>query len=157
MSESIRTHEVQFSSNLGYSGSKLLKWITGTQDSNTGIRMRRNYKHRHEYKLPSCLGTLCCRAGARFAGKSRGTHLGLCSRSHPSRRVQRPGWQCGVPFWACGGSASASGTHGRKGSRRCSSRPYGGTAWALVKGFKRSYHNMETILFTIDLYYGNLN
>ena len=29
--------------------------------------------------------------------------------------------------------------------------------WALVRGFNLNYHNKETILFTIDLYYGNLN
>ena len=29
--------------------------------------------------------------------------------------------------------------------------------WVLVKGFNLSYHNKETILFTTDPYYGNLN
>ena len=29
--------------------------------------------------------------------------------------------------------------------------------WVLVKGFNFSYHNKETILFTFDSYYGNLN
>ena len=29
--------------------------------------------------------------------------------------------------------------------------------WALVKGFHLSYHNKETIVFTIDPQYGNLN
>ena len=29
--------------------------------------------------------------------------------------------------------------------------------WVLVKGFNLSYYNKETILFTIDPYYGNLN
>ena len=29
--------------------------------------------------------------------------------------------------------------------------------WVLVKGFNLSYHNKETILFTIDPHYGNLN
>ena len=28
--------------------------------------------------------------------------------------------------------------------------------WVLVKGFNLSYHDKETILFTIDPYYGNL-
>ena len=28
--------------------------------------------------------------------------------------------------------------------------------WVLVQGFNVSYHNEETILFTIDPYYGNL-
>ena len=29
--------------------------------------------------------------------------------------------------------------------------------WVLVKGLNLSYHNKETILFTIDPYCGNLN
>ena len=29
--------------------------------------------------------------------------------------------------------------------------------WVLVKGFDLSYYNQETMLFTIDPYYGNLN
>ena len=29
--------------------------------------------------------------------------------------------------------------------------------WAVVKGFNLSYRNKETLLFTIDPYYGNLN
>ena len=29
--------------------------------------------------------------------------------------------------------------------------------WVLVRGFNLSYHKKETILFTIDPYYGNLN
>ena len=29
--------------------------------------------------------------------------------------------------------------------------------WVLVKGFHLSYHKKETVLFTIDPYYGNLN
>ena len=29
--------------------------------------------------------------------------------------------------------------------------------WVLVKGFNLSYQNKETILFTIDPHYGNLN
>ena len=32
-----------------------------------------------------------------------------------------------------------------------------GGYWVLVIGFNLSYQNKETILFTIDLYYGNLN
>ena len=30
-------------------------------------------------------------------------------------------------------------------------------SWGLVKGLNLSYYNKETILFTIDPYYGNLN
>ena len=29
--------------------------------------------------------------------------------------------------------------------------------WVLAKGFNLRYHHKETILFTIDTYYGNLN
>ena len=29
-------------------------------------------------------------------------------------------------------------------------------SWALVKGFNVSYQNKETILFSVDPYYGNL-
>ena len=32
-----------------------------------------------------------------------------------------------------------------------------GMHWVLAKGFNLSYHNKETILLTIDPYYGNLN
>ena len=32
-----------------------------------------------------------------------------------------------------------------------------GLYWVLVRGFHLSYHHKETILFTIDPYYGNLN
>ena len=29
--------------------------------------------------------------------------------------------------------------------------------WVLVRGFKFGYHNKETVLLTIDTYYGSLN
>ena len=29
--------------------------------------------------------------------------------------------------------------------------------WVLVRGFNLSYHNKDTILFTVDPHYGNLN
>ena len=34
---------------------------------------------------------------------------------------------------------------------------YADPYWVIVKGFNLSYQNRETILFTIDPYYGNLN
>ena len=30
-------------------------------------------------------------------------------------------------------------------------------SWVLVKGFNLNYHNKETVLFTIDPHYDNLN
>ena len=32
-----------------------------------------------------------------------------------------------------------------------------GLVWVLVRGFNFSYHNKETIVFSIDPYYGNLS
>ena len=29
--------------------------------------------------------------------------------------------------------------------------------WVLVKGFNLGYYNQESMSFTVDLYYGNLN
>ena len=41
--------------------------------------------------------------------------------------------------------------------RFCRQKDFWALIWILVKGFKLSYDNKETILFTIDPYYGNLN
>ena len=40
---------------------------------------------------------------------------------------------------------------------RLRSRSCSRLVWVLVKGFSLSYHNKETILFTIDPHYGSLN
>ena len=48
---------------------------------------------------------------------------------------------------------------GRKLSSRAGRKTVSGSSftWVLVKEFNLSYHNKETILFTIDPQYGNLN